>query len=48
MNRGKLTRAFLISSLLVLSVALVSCVPEGNDADDEEEDSRVPVVYQLA
>lgn len=48
MNRPKLARAFLLSSLLVLSVALVSCVPEGDDDDDEEEDSRVPVVYQLA
>lgn len=47
MNRPKLARVFLLSSLLVLSVALVSCVPEGDD-DDEEEDSRVPVVYQLA
>ncbi len=47
MNQPKLTRAFLLSSLLVLSVALVSCIPEGDD-DDDDEDSRVPVVYQLA
>jgi len=47
MNRGKLTRSFLLSCLLVLSVTLAGCVPEGEDDDDEEEDSRVPVVYQL-
>jgi hypothetical protein len=42
----KLTRAFLLMALLVLSVALVSCVPEGDDEDDEEG-SRAPVVRQL-
>ena len=40
----KLTRAFFLMTLLVLSVALVSCVPE---EDDDEEDSRIPVVRQL-
>lgn len=46
MKPFKLTRAFLLMTLLVLSVALVSCVPEEDD-DDDEEDSRVPVVRQL-
>ncbi len=45
MNRSKLARAFLLC-LLVLSVALSSCVPEGDDDDDE--DSRVPAVHYLA
>lgn len=48
MNRSKLARAFLLSSLLVLSVALVSCVPEGDDDDDDDEDSRIPAVHYLA
>ena len=45
MDRSKLTRAFL-SCLLVLGVALSSCVPEGDDDDDE--DSRIPAVRYLA
>lgn len=47
MNRSKLARAFLLSSLLVLSVALSSCVP-GEEDDDDDEDSRVPAVHYLA
>ncbi len=46
MDRSKLTRAFL-SCLLILSVALSSCVPEGDD-DDDDEDSRIPAVHYLA
>lgn len=47
MTRSKLTRAFLIGTLLVL--ALTGCVPgTDDDGDDNDDDARVPVVFQLA
>lgn len=42
MNRSKLTRAFLLT-LLVLGMALAGCMPDNDDDDDGgEEDSRAP------
>ena len=46
MHPNKLTRAFLIGTLLAL--VIVACTP-GTDTDDgDDDDARVPVVQQLA
>lgn len=50
MKKSKLSRAFLVSCLLVLSLALSSCVPDNDDDDnDDDDDARrnAPVVAQL-
>lgn len=48
MNRSKLTRAFLLT-LLVLGMALAGCMPE-NDDDDDDDDAYIPTmkIQQLA
>lgn len=46
MNRSKLTRAFLLT-LLVLGMALAGCMPDNDDDDgDDDDDARTPT-YQL-
>ncbi len=48
MKQKKLTRAFLLT-LLVLGMALAGCMPENDeDDDDDDDDARVPMVQQLA
>jgi hypothetical protein len=49
MNRSKLTRAFLLT-LLVLGMALAGCMPENEDDDDEDDDAYIPTmtIQQLA
>lgn len=50
MKKSKLSRAFLVSCLLVLGLALSSCVPGSDDDDDDFDDDargRAPVVAQL-
>lgn len=38
MKKSKLPRAFLVSCLLVLGLALSSCVPSSDDDDDFDDD----------
>ena len=45
MNRSKLTRAFLLT-LLVLGMALAGCMPDNDEDDDDDDDARVPT-YQI-
>lgn len=45
MNRSKLTRAFLLT-LLVLGMALAGCMPDNDEDDDDDDDARVPS-YQI-
>jgi hypothetical protein len=49
MNRSKLTRAFLLT-LLVLGMALAGCMPENDDDDDDDDDTYIPTmtIQQLA
>jgi len=47
MKKSKLSRAFLVSCLLVLGLALSSCVPDDDDGDDEDARENAPVVAQL-
>jgi hypothetical protein len=47
MKKLKLSRAFLVSCLLVLGLALSSCVPDNDDDDDDDARRHAPVVAQL-
>jgi hypothetical protein len=53
MTKPMLSRAFLLSCLLVLGLALSSCVPGSDDDDvddDLDDDARrhAPIVVQLS
>ncbi len=46
MNQKKLTRAFLLT-LLVLGVALAGCMPDNDENDDEDDDDAYAPTMQI-